>query len=406
MTVRVVLVNQYFPPDTSATSHLASGLRSALLEMGAEVTVVSGAPSYRPSETLSFRWWQLTRSSQGAIRVRSTRFSRDRMYGRIANYLSYLALMFPVVALQRADVYVVMTDPPLALLAVMPIARLRRIPVVYWLQDYHPEFLVGVGAVRRNLIVRLWSWLHHRCMARAREVVVLGRDMHARVANAGVDLSRIHIVPNGGAVGALPRSRPSPRASGGDFVVLHAGEIGLRGAWNTVAEAARMGVGRFRFVLLGDGVEAPGLKAATADLPNVSIEPPVPQAEVANWLASADALLVMVREGTEGYSVPSKTYELLAAGRPLVVMAVPNAEPALLVNELGCGVVTPPSDAAALVETIEFLASNTTLRAEMSERAVEAAPLFDRRTSLSAVAKLVLSTDESKIPHSNPPLNS
>jgi len=386
---RVVLTNQYFPPDTSATSDLARRLVDALRDEGADVSVVAGRPSYRPSADVAVRGLRLAARDGRVLRVRSARFDRTSLVRRASNYLTYLALSTLPIARAPADAFVSMTDPPFMLLLVTPIALARRIPVVYWLQDFHPEFLLGIGRIRRSPLTALWSRYHRWCMRRAAAVVVLGRDMRQRVLDAGVRPERIHIVPNGSAFD-WPDDEPPERLAHDELVVVHAGEIGMRGAWETLIGAARQLRGVARFVLLGDGVDAPRVRELAADLDNVEIHPPVPSAEVASWLNRADATLVMVRARSEGYSVPSKVYELLGAGAPIIVMARPDAEPALLVSEVGCGIVVDPDDPDAVATDIRELAGDADRRAAMGARAFAARDEFRRDDMIRRVARVVL----------------
>lgn len=387
--MRVLLLNQYYPPDTSATSDLARRLVQLLRAEGIEVTVCAGRPSYRPSASIAFRPWALFARRDGEIRVRSTRFSRESSAGRVANYLTFLLLSLGPLLFGRYDAVVSMTDPPLALLVATPVSLVRRRPIIYWLQDYHPEFLIGVGRLRRSCLVALWSRYHHWCMRRADAVVVIGRDMRDRALNAGVSARRIHLVYNGSAVDTT-NSGGVTTDSRSAFRILHAGEIGLRGTWETLVDACRqVRADNIRVVLLGDGVEASRVRELSSDLDNLEIHPPVPASEVDHWLVQADALLVMVRAGSEGYSVPSKTYELLAAGRPIVVLAVESAEPALLVCERDCGVVVDPNDSAALASAFRSLQSDVRLRQRLGENGRLASQDFNRQQCLQPMVRII-----------------
>src|SRR5262249_50850950 len=110
--VRILVLNEYYPPDTSATAKCAAVVVEALAQRH-EVTVLAGRPSYDPTER--HPPYLLRREVRGNVtieRVGSTAFPRFNMKGRLANYFSYLALAIPRALMVRADVVIAMTDPP------------------------------------------------------------------------------------------------------------------------------------------------------------------------------------------------------------------------------------------------------------------------------------------------------
>ncbi len=109
----MLVLNQYFPPDTSATAGVASEVVEALAESGHRVTVVAGRPSYEPTERHAWRFLSRDRSGEVTVeRLGSCAFPRRHMVGRVANYLSYLALTLVRGLVARTDLVLVMTDPP------------------------------------------------------------------------------------------------------------------------------------------------------------------------------------------------------------------------------------------------------------------------------------------------------
>src|SRR3989442_5601666 len=115
--MHILLLNEYFPPDTSATAKMAAMIVEALAERH-RVTVLAGRPSYDPSERHPF--YLLRREVQGNVtveRVGSTTYPRFRMKGRVSNYLTYLSLAVTRALALRADVILSMTDPPIMGLA-------------------------------------------------------------------------------------------------------------------------------------------------------------------------------------------------------------------------------------------------------------------------------------------------
>src|SRR5580692_10279494 len=112
LEVRVLLLNLYYPPDTSATAKMAQTVAEALASAH-EVTVLCGRPSYDPIERRNWHWSQTETMGQvKVVRVGSTDYSRVQMKRRVLNYLSYLLPAVPRALVLRCDVVLAMTDPP------------------------------------------------------------------------------------------------------------------------------------------------------------------------------------------------------------------------------------------------------------------------------------------------------
>lgn len=397
--MRVLLVNQYFPPDTSATAGLADLATRALTEAGHEVTVVAGWPSYRPAET--WRWRPFARRPHGTVRtvrVGSTALERERMAGRVANYLSFGALALPAAAAQRFDVVLAMTDPPFAGTVGLAAARLRGRPFLYWLQDYLPDFLTATGLLPESAITRGWRWIHERTIRHADRVVVLGDDMAGRVQRAGARPGRVTIVHNGTAVDRDPdpAARAEPRAvairGSADFVVMHAGEVGMRGAFDTLIAAAGAFDPGTDLVFMGEGTERVRLETAATSLPQVRFVDRVPQDEVHLALAAADVQVVTVRAGAEGLTVPSKIYEMFRLGFPVLVVADESAEAARLVTHHDCGIVAHPDDPEAVAKAVRWCRDHPDELRAMGERAAAAGLRYRRADMMRRLAVIVAET--------------
>jgi glycosyltransferase involved in cell wall biosynthesis len=386
--VNILLLNEYFPPDTSATAKMAA-LVVGELSKRHRVTVLCGRPSYDPSERHPFYFHR--REQQGnvaVLRVGSTTYPRFRMRQRVLNYMSYLALAVPRALFIRADVVLAMTDPPIMGIAAAFAALLKRTPFVYNIRDMYPDMAVGGGILRPSFFVRIWEKLHRWALRRAAKVIVLGEDMRERIVAKGVDASRVVVVRDGVPIfDALPSAEhpvSQEARCGFPFVLLHAGNLGFYGAWGTVVNAARElereGVG---LVFVGEGAKRSEIEAAAQGSPAVRFLPFRPPEHIPQVLAAGDLHVVTIRRGLEGVVVPSKLYGILAAGRPVLAVAPEESDVARIVRRAGCGVVADPDDAAAVVAAVKALLADRNRLAEMGARARAAAADYERQTHLS-----------------------
>jgi colanic acid biosynthesis glycosyl transferase WcaI len=382
--LNVLVVNQYFPPDTSATASIFESVVGALADAGHHTTVLCGRPSYRPSKRMP--WRLLAREVEGRIRVErvgSTAFEYGRLAFRLANYLSFLGLASArVLIARRPNIVVAGSDPPLAVVVAHFAARGR--PVVYYLQDFHPPAAIVGGWIKPGLLASTWARVHGWALRRCSQVVCVGDRMAARVADTGVHSERIVVVPNGTA----PPSRADDpevvrRIRGNaEFVIVHAGNIGIAGAWDTIARASRLLDDHVEIVLVGTGalrdyVLRQGLR----------VEPFA--SNVANVMAASDVQVVTQRRGMEGLVVPSKLYAVLAYGRPVLAVVPETSEVAALVERRRCGVVADPDNPADVAEKIERLEGDPSALAAMGLRAAEASTEYLRPIVFFPLVRLV-----------------
>jgi glycosyltransferase involved in cell wall biosynthesis len=368
---------------------MATAVADALAEQH-EVVVLCGRPSYDPSHRHPFYF--LRREKRGKVfveRVGSTTFPRHRMARRVLNYLSYVTLSVPRALTIRADVVLAMTDPPFEGIVGAFVAWLKRRPFVYNIRDLYPEMAISGEIVRPARWVQFWESLHRWALRRAARVIVLGDDTRERIIAKGIDPGRVVVVRDGAPAPKRTtqgtETHPVTREvrSGYPFVVLHAGNLGFYGAWGTVVKAARMlngdGVG---FVFVGDGAARSQVETSAEGCKAIRFQPYRPADQVPYVLAAGDIHLITIRRGLEGVVVPSKLYPILAAGRPVLVLAHEESDAARVVLRSGCGVVANPDDPAALVTVLRDLSRDPGRVVRMSDRAAAIAGEFTLETEL------------------------
>ncbi len=390
MTLKHVLIlEQCYPPDESPTARIVSVLAKVMADRF-RVTILAGRPFYNVREKPPYylfrrwRWGNVTLE-----RVGSTSFHRGRMIARAANYFSYLGFAFlrALFLRPKPDLLLVMTDPPPAPAVGALLAKVLRVPMVYNIRDFHPDMLLAAGVVQENALIRGWDRMHRWAMRQARLIIVLGEDMRRRVLEKGIDPEKVVVVRDG-AVPFDLETPPSPdhpviREIRGDrrFVVVHAGNLGFAGAFDTLLEAAALlqddeDIG---MVFVGEGALKPRLqqKAREMGLSNVRFLPYFPYEQVPYVLSAPDVHIVTMKPGLSGLVVPSKLYPILMAGKPVLAAVPEDSDIALLVRRHNFGRVVHPRDPRQIAEAIREMARQPQALAQMSERARQAAPQYD-----------------------------
>jgi putative colanic acid biosynthesis glycosyltransferase WcaI len=342
---RLLVLNQYYWPGVEATAHLLSELCSALADEF-DITVVTGMVPGAGSPG------RATRDGVEILRVNSTSFDRSRLSMRAANYLSYLGLSFlEGLRVERPDVVLCMTDPPVIADLALVIARRFDAPLVVVSQDVFPEVAVALKRLDNPAVVGLLRLATRLYLRRADRVVAIGETMRERLREKGADGERIVVIPNWVDTSHLePRPRDNAWARERDlvgrFVVMHSGNIGHAQDLDALvrAETFLRDLDDLRIVLIGGGARRDELKAlarllATERTLFIGYQP---REVLAESLSAADVHVVGLARGLSGYVVPSRLYGILAVGRPVIVAAEADSETAKVVEEVGCGVVVPP----------------------------------------------------------------
>ncbi len=408
--MHILLFNEYFPPDTSATAKLAAQAAEAMAQRH-KVTVVAGRPSYNPDEFYPFAFLRRdTRNGVIVERVGSTAYPRHQMRRRVSNYLTYLALAVPRAIALRPDIVLAMTDPPVAGIAGAFVARRLGRPFVYNIQDMYPDMALGGDIVHPGVWVRCWERMHRRALRQAARVVVIGDDMRERILSKGIAPERIAVVRNGTT---LPVSSPDPAdpavqkiirevRCGFSFAVVHAGNLGFYGAWHTLLKAAEILKNENTgLVFIGEGANLSALQASASNSPNVRFLPFRPADQMPPVMMAGDVHVVTVRRGLEGIVVPSKLYAILAAGRPVLAVAAAASDTARIVVESGCGLAADPDDPAAVADAIRRLRSDPAKLAEMGRRAREISNKYARVNELERFVGIIedAARDSNRIHH-------
>jgi colanic acid biosynthesis glycosyl transferase WcaI len=396
----ILFLNRYYWPDVAATGQMLTDLAEDLARDGWNVTVIAGRSAYSGNGARLPR--QESRNGVRILRVASGGYDRDRAFGRLADYVTYMGGAFlRLLRIRQPEVVVAMSDPPFLLLPVLAAARLRGSRTVYWLQDLYPHVAARLGVLRENgvifrLLARLARGLHARCDL----VIALGPQMWRAAVAAGSPPERtvyIHNWADSGSIQPVAREENPFLAEHGladKFVVLYSGNAGRAHTFESIIEAMR----RLRdepdivFVFIGGGQQFPRLRrAAEAEgLRNVRFFDYLPRRELPYSLSAASVSLVSEHPDVRGLLLPSKTYGILASGRPVVFVGDEQSDVARIVREARCGLVVAPDDADALVELIRSLRDDPAHVAAMGRNARHAAEaMFSRDISTSSWGRTV-----------------
>ncbi|MBM3472608.1 MAG: glycosyltransferase family 4 protein [Armatimonadetes bacterium] len=384
--MRALIVCYAYPPEPAPGGVMAQELAEDLAGQGHEVTVITGFPNH-PEGVLYPGWRRrmLAVQRQGAMRVARTWHLVSRSRRTVPRALFYLS--FAVTSLVNAlrlgpcDVVYCDSTPIFGAVSCWLIAVLKRTALIYAIFDMYPEAIVQAGLMSPGLLARALQWLDCFVCRRADRVVVIAEGFRERLLERGLSESRIAVLPmwvDRDEVHPLPRVNPWRTEKGipnEAFVVLYAGTIGLVSGAQILTEVAEQCADEpaILFLMVGQGLakdEAQRLAQEKA-LANMRFLDFQPRERLAEVQASADVSVVTLLPGKGRNSVPSKVLAYMAAGRPIIASVDADSDTARWITEAACGIVTPPQDAGALAEAVQFIRDNPDYARDMSERGRE-----------------------------------
>ncbi len=398
--MNVAILTQYYPPEIGAPQRRLSHLAAGLVNRGHRVTVLTALPNYPTGKIYTGYGGAVRREERDGIGIVRTWIYPTQSAGlvrRLANYFSFVfsSLILGGLRLGRCD-YLFTESPPLFLgITGYLLSRWKRARWIFNVSDLWPESAVRIGMVRPGLALRMSEWLESFCYNHAWLVTgqsqsilasIQARFPHVRtyLFSNGVDALRFR--PDSVDAEALARLREN-----GNCVALYAGLHGLAQGLNQLVDAAEMiqPSPKLQIFLLGDGPTKSQLvqDVEARRLSNIHFLDPIPALQMPGWLATADIALVTLKTYIPG-AVPSKLYEAMAAGKPVVLVA--SGEPAEIVNQHRAGIVVEPGDITGLADALQRLAANPALRRELGANGRRAAEqYYDRNVIVDQFAQFL-----------------
>jgi colanic acid biosynthesis glycosyl transferase WcaI len=397
--LRLVVLCPHFAPDLAPTGVVMTRIVTELAARGHELHVVTSLPWYR-NHAIEQGWggrlWRTEKTEWGSI-IRVHPFPGKSKSNLLRRALGFIAFSYAVgIRSVHADGLpfkvdgVLAMSPPLTLgLTGWCTKIIRRAPLVFNIQDVFPDAAIQTGAISNKKIIAAAKCLERVSYQRSDAVVLLSQDLRTNIANK-IDAKhhhRLHVIPNFvDTVAITPQDRMTNYRSelgiGDQLVVMYAGNVGFSQSLNLVVEAAAK-FPEVAFVVNGDGAARKKLQEDCAELANVYFGDYQPIERLSEVLATGDIHLVPLRTGLAAVSVPSKSYSILAAGRPMLAAIDLNTEIPNMLQQSGAGIAVEPDNAPAFIEALGRLVNN---RDQLSEMGANGRKWVETHASPASVA--------------------
>lgn len=393
---RLWVISELYYPEETSTGYYLTRIAEGLTDKF-DVKVICGQPTYSmrghraPSHEIH--------NNVEIFRAAGTTLDKNVIPFRLLN-MATLGLSTFVKALRQfrqGDRVLVVTTPPSTPFIVALASLARGSAYSLLIHDNYPEILVAVGKTRRNsFLSRSIDFFNRWLYKHAAKIIVVGRDMKELVETKthGLDVP-ITVIPNWAE---LETVQPRPRGENellreleieDKFVLLYAGNMGHPNDLETIVTAAEQlkENSDIHFLFLGAGAKRGWLESEVErlGLANVTLLHPRPRSEQPVFLNACDVALVSLVGEMWGVSMPSRTYNALAAGKPILALTEPGSEVERVIDDDNVGWSTRPGDPDALIGLIKEIAKNRMALAEMGKRSRSAA--VDRYSLSNAIAR-------------------
>lgn len=368
-------MTQWFAPEPSVQPvRIARSLRDA----GHDVQVLTGVPNYPTGRVhVGYRASRTAQETYEGMSVRRTPLypSHDsNALGRMFNYLSWAvsSTLLGGKALRDREVTLVYSSPATAAMTAMAARRLYGVPYVLLIQDVWPDSVFSsgfLGGRSGRFLERILNIFVDRTYAKAARVAVISPGMKDLLVSRGVDPEKIVLVynaveedPSAIDVAQVELARSELGIEDDDVVFMYAGNHGAAQGLKALVDAVGMlpGDSRVKLVMVGDGMEKAVLQSAVgaSGSNRIIFLPPVPRSEMPVLMRLSDIQVVALADRPLfSVTMPSKVQSILAAGRPLLVIA--QGDVADVVQDSGSGAVARPGDPQGIAVALESLAAES-----------------------------------------------
>ncbi len=380
--MRILLLTQYFPPETGAAQLRLEDLARRLLSFGHEVTVLTSVPNYPRGKIFEGYCGRIfVEERRDGLRILRTWAYASRSRGflrRLLNYFSFafLAILAGIFLEGKQDLLVVESPPLFLGISGLILSYWRRAPMILNVSDLWPESAVAMGILRNRIIIRaacgLENFIYRHSYAITGQTEGIVRDIQARISDVPVELITNGVDPNRFILSPGKREEMREDLKFGDSCVVgYTGLHGLAQGLDTVLEAAQMlqeSNPEILFAFFGDGPDKSRLQYFSQDLRlrNVRFYPPYPSEAMPAIFSALDVAIVPLKNlPLFRGALPSKLFECMAAKLPIVLSI--DGEARQLLQRAKGGLYVEPGNFTALAGALAQLSGDARLRADFGE---------------------------------------
>jgi len=379
--MKLLFITPHYFPDGGPSAPLYSMLCEELARRGHDVNVICAVPHYpsgkTPQNYKSFKIYKEFNKGVNIIRVPLPSIDRKNLKLRFLQFICF-QLGAVLAGLRTKYDVVISSNPALQIgLPFLFFGKFRNKPSIFSVHDFYPDVGIKLGIFKSNFIVFIVDILERMCFKSATKIRVLSESFIPKVNCKGIERSKICLIydwvdPN--FIKPIQKENKFSKSFNliNKFVILYAGNIGFSQGLEYLLEAAEYLSDEkdVMFVFVGEGPNKSNLikLANEKGLKNVIFIDFQPRETLPEVLAAADISIVTLKKNISFESLPSKTYSMLASGRPIIACLDEGSDSYNLILRSGGGICIPPEEPDKLVKAIIKLKENKELRELMGMR--------------------------------------
>jgi glycosyltransferase involved in cell wall biosynthesis len=379
------VVSELYYPERTSTGHFLTGIAEGLASRF-RVNALCAQPTYSARGTVAPR--KEVHNGVHIHRCRSTALDKNVLAFRIVNIatMTVSMLIAALAGMRRGDLVLVVTNPPLLPYVMLLAARMRGARTVLLVHDVYPEVLVATGMIGpHSFLEKLGQRASQFLLRGVDRIVAIGRDMRDVLLRRGEDLrQKIDIIPNWGDTDVVVPNNPaadrllSSLGLQDKFVVQYLGNMGRTHPLDLLLDAAKLlsSDAEVHFIFCGEGARRRSMeRRIERERPaNVTLLPPCSSEDLPAHLDACDLSVIALIPGMSGNSVPSRMYNVMAAGKPILAISEDDSELCRVVREEDIGWTLSAKATTEDIATVIRAAAADRARLEtMGQRARHAA---------------------------------
>jgi glycosyltransferase involved in cell wall biosynthesis len=404
--MRIIILTQYYPPETGAPQNRLSDLAQRLHRSGVEVTVHTAMPNYpQMKKHRGYRWRFYKKERVEGITVHRSWIycgTSKRIIPRLFNYFSFVitSVITGIFVLRRSD-FLLVESPPLFLgYSAYILSRCKRAKMIFNVSDLWPESAEKLGLVTSRRMLRMAYGLERFCYRKSAFVTGQTQGI-CRSISERFPGKTVQWLPNGVDMDSFVPCKTDLlwRSKNGfgcdDFLILYAGIIGHAQGLEVIIRAAEIlkEYPSIHFIILGSGPEKDGLINMVEEkgISNVTFPEGVARKEMPEIIASVNASVVPLKK-LELFTgaIPSKIFEALAMEKP-ILLGVEGEAYDLFVKEAQAALFFEPENAEDLARQTLALFNKHDEAMAMGKRGREfAIRRFNRKTIAESLKELMV----------------
>ena len=371
--MKILQLTGYFIPEKAASIYLTENILESFANANIDVVIYASRPT-RGLDDKEYDKYKYVKTETMFDKVTIHRFAMFRegknpIIRALRYVLCWVKQFYYGCIIKGVDVIFLASTPPIQGILGGLLKKIKRVPLIYNLQDIFPDSLVGTGLAKKDgLLWKIGRVIENFTYRNADKIIVISQDFKRNIMAKGVPEEKIEVIYNWvdeQAVIKIPRSEnklfEKYNLNPNKFYITYCGNIGLTQNMDLLLDVAKelSTEANIHFVLVGEGADKARVvkRVENENINNISFLPFQPYEDISHVFSLGNAGLIISKPGVGENSVPSKTWSIMSAECPVIANFDENEIKSIL-NDNNCGIFTKSGDKEAFKDAILELYHN------------------------------------------------